>query len=178
MLRVHSSVFRALDQRLLEAHRIGIDAYGALVALFPDLALTIGELGERRNLSASGISRSVDRLERLGLVERQPNPDDGRSLLVALTPKGLERLRAAQRTHHATVREMLFAAPRRCRPRPARADLGEGDAGRRLERGLAAAGDEPFSNAEHNRLILTIATVEAEHDVNVTPLRVWFPHAA
>lgn len=108
MLRVHSSVFRELDRRLLEAHGIGVDAYGALVTLAPDLALTIGELGERRNLSASGISRSVDRLERLGLVERRPNPDDGRSLLVALTPKGLERLRETQRTHHATVREMLF----------------------------------------------------------------------
>lgn len=109
MLRVHSSVFRALDQRLQDAHGIGIDAYGALITLAPDLALTIGELGERRNLSPSGISRSVDRLERLGLVERRPNPDDRRSLLVALTGKGLTRLREAQRTHHGTVRELLFA---------------------------------------------------------------------
>lgn len=109
MLRVHSTIFRALDERLTEEHRFGIDAYGVLVTLAPDLALTIGELGERRNLSPSGISRSVDRLERAGLVERRPNPEDGRSLLVALTTEGLARLRKAQVTHHATVRELLFA---------------------------------------------------------------------
>jgi DNA-binding MarR family transcriptional regulator len=109
MLRVHAAIFRALDDQLQQAHGFGIDAYGVLVTLAPDLALTIGELGERRNLSPSGISRSVDRLERAGLVERRPNPEDGRSLLVALSAEGLARLRKAQVTHHATVREMLFA---------------------------------------------------------------------
>jgi DNA-binding MarR family transcriptional regulator len=111
MLRVHATIFRALDQRLTAEHGFGVDAYGVLVTLVtdPDRGLTIGQLGERRNLSPSGISRSVDRLSEAGLVERRANPADGRSLLVALTPVGLERLRAAQVTHHATVRELLFA---------------------------------------------------------------------
>ena len=109
MLRVHATIFRALDERLQAAHGFGIDAYGVLITLAPDLALTIGQLGERRNLSPSGISRSVDRLERAGLVERRPNPDDGRSLLVALTTEGIGRLRQAQVTHHATVRELFLA---------------------------------------------------------------------
>ncbi len=70
--------------------------------------LAIGELGERRNLSPSGISRSVDRLAKAGLIERTANPQDGRSLPVALTAAGLERLRSAQVTHHAAVRELLL----------------------------------------------------------------------
>lgn len=74
-----------------------------------DGRLPIGELGERRNLSPSGISRSVDRLARTGLVERIVNPADRRSLLIALTDEGVRRLREAQVTHHATVRELLFA---------------------------------------------------------------------
>lgn len=111
MLRVHSAVFRELDRRLLAEHGFGIDAYGVMITLVsaPARRLPIGELGLRRNLSPSGISRSIDRLTRLGLVERDTNPDDGRSLLVALTPNGLRRLRAAQVTHHRTVREMLLA---------------------------------------------------------------------
>lgn len=111
MLRVHSTVFRELDRRLLAEHGIGIDAYGVMVTLVtaPDRRLPIGELGLRRNLSASGISRSVDRLAKLGMLERAANPDDGRSQLVGLTDAGLRRLREAQTTHHSIVREMLLA---------------------------------------------------------------------
>lgn len=110
MLRVHSSVFRALDRALLADHGFGIDAYGVLITLVtaPGGTLPIGDLGERRNLSPSGVSRSVDRLAKIDLVERRTNPDDGRSLLVGLTPHGLARLRAAQVTHHAVVRELLL----------------------------------------------------------------------
>ena len=111
MLRVHATVFRELDRRLSAEHGFGIDAYGVLITLVgaSSRTLTIGELGERRNLTPSGVSRSVDRLEKADLIERSPNPADGRSLLVGLTPEGLARLRAAQVTHHAVVRELLLA---------------------------------------------------------------------
>jgi DNA-binding MarR family transcriptional regulator len=110
MLRVHATVLRALERALLADHGFGVDAYGVLITLVgaPDGTLTIGELGEQRNLSPSGVSRSVDRLAKIGLVERSANPADGRSLLVGLTQQGLARLRAAQVSHHAVVRELLL----------------------------------------------------------------------
>jgi len=110
MLRVHATVFRELDRALQTDHGFGIDAYGVLITLVgaPGGTLTIGELGERRNLSPSGVSRSVDRLAKNGLIQRNPNPADGRSLLVELTPQGLTRLRAAQVTHHTIVRQLLL----------------------------------------------------------------------
>jgi DNA-binding MarR family transcriptional regulator len=111
MLRVHSAVFRELDRQLLAEHGFGIDSYGVMITLVgaPARRVPIGELGLRRNLSPSGISRSVDRLVKLGLVERANNPDDGRSLLVGLTANGLRRLREAQVSHHRIVREMLLS---------------------------------------------------------------------
>jgi DNA-binding MarR family transcriptional regulator len=111
MLRVHSAVFRELDRQLLAEHGFGIDSYGVMITLVGASArkVPIGELGLRRNLSPSGISRSVDRLVKLGLVERANNPDDGRSLLVGLTANGLRRLREAQVSHHRIVREMLLS---------------------------------------------------------------------
>jgi DNA-binding MarR family transcriptional regulator len=111
MLRVHSTVFRELDRALLDAHGFGIDSYGVLITLVtaPERRLAIGELGLRRNLTPSGISRSVDRLAGQELVERVTNPVDGRSFLVGLTATGLRRLREAQLTHHRVVREMLFS---------------------------------------------------------------------
>lgn len=110
-LRVHTTVTRELDRRMSERHDLPLDAYGVLITLVtaPERRLTLKELGARRNLTASGITRSVDRLAQAGLVERRPNPDDGRSAFVVLTPVGLRRLREAQVTHHATVRELLFA---------------------------------------------------------------------
>jgi DNA-binding MarR family transcriptional regulator len=110
MLRVHTTVMRALDQRLQNAHGLGIDAYALLITLVgqPGTPMTIGELGERRNLTPSGISRAVDKLATAGLVERTTNPADERSRLVGLTAQGLQRLREAQVTHHATVRELLL----------------------------------------------------------------------
>ena len=111
MLRVHSTVFRELDRQLTAEHGFGIDAYGVLITLVsaPPRQLPIGELGLRRNLTPSGISRSVDRLTKLGLTERVTNPDDGRSFLVGLTAAGLRRLREAQVTHHRVVRALLFS---------------------------------------------------------------------
>ena len=105
MLRVHSAVFRELDRRLLAEHAFGVDAYGVLITLVTaaERSLPIGELGAQRNLSPSGVSRSVDRLATAGLVQRTTNPVDRRSQIVGLTPEGLTRLRAAQVTPHAVV---------------------------------------------------------------------------
>jgi DNA-binding MarR family transcriptional regulator len=111
MLRVHSTVFRELDRALLEEHGFGIESYGVLITLVtaPEHRLPIGELGLRRNLTPSGISRSVDRLTKLGLLERVANPEDGRSFLVGLTAAGLRRLRDAQVTHHRIVRGLFLS---------------------------------------------------------------------
>src|SRR5579871_4762165 len=69
MLRIHSAVCRQLDRQPLAEHGFGIDAYGLLVTLVspPAHTMPIGDHGQRRNLSPSGISRSVDRLAKLGL---------------------------------------------------------------------------------------------------------------
>jgi DNA-binding MarR family transcriptional regulator len=111
LLRVHTAVARALDRRMTDGHGISLDTYGILITLVsaPEATLTMGELARRRNLTGAGISRAVDRAARAGLVERRPNPEDGRSFVLALTEYGGVRLREAQVTHHATVREMLFA---------------------------------------------------------------------
>jgi DNA-binding MarR family transcriptional regulator len=67
------------------------------------------DLAERVLTSPSGMTRAVARLADEGLVERERDPGDGRSFVVGLTPSGLARLREAQVTHHACVRELLFS---------------------------------------------------------------------
>src|SRR6185436_17319070 len=50
-------------------------------------------------LSPSGITSRLDRLEKLGFVERKATPDDRRSLLVVLTPAGRKVIDEAVTAH-------------------------------------------------------------------------------
>ena len=95
---------------MTEAHGLSLDQYGVLITLVsaPDRQLRMGELGARRLVTPSKISRVVDELERGRLVKRARDPEDGRSFLATLTGRGLRKLREAQVTHHAVVRERFL----------------------------------------------------------------------
>ncbi len=67
------------------------------------------ELGESVLLSQPGLSRLVDRLVQRGLVQRSPDPSDGRSVLVRLTPAGAARQRAVGRRHARSVARAMSA---------------------------------------------------------------------
>jgi DNA-binding MarR family transcriptional regulator len=110
MLRLHATVTRELEQRLLSECAMSLAVYGVLVTLVgaPDRRLRMSELAERRLTHPSGVTRAVDQLEKQGLVAREVDPADGRSFHAVLTPRGLERLREAQRTHHAVARELYL----------------------------------------------------------------------
>jgi DNA-binding MarR family transcriptional regulator len=48
----------------------------------------IGELSEHLDVAARTMTSTVEGLARDGLVERTPDPTDGRAVLVAVTPRG------------------------------------------------------------------------------------------
>ena len=100
-LRAHSTVVRALEAELLAEHDLPLASYDVLVQLSesPDTRLRMTELADRVLLSRSGLTRLADRLEREGLITRQPCPSDARGTLAVLTDAGLERLREAWPTH-------------------------------------------------------------------------------
>jgi DNA-binding MarR family transcriptional regulator len=109
-LHTHRTVTDELNRRLERAHDLTMLHYGVLITLVtdPDRQLRMTNLAERVLTSPSGMTRAVSRLASEGLVERDQDPDDRRSFIVRLTPLGLTRLREAQVTHHACVRELLF----------------------------------------------------------------------
>src|SRR3954447_623196 len=63
--------------------------------------LTPSELAALERVKRPTVTRTLGCLERAGLVERTPDPDDGRSALVAITPTGRERLRRLRRRKNA-----------------------------------------------------------------------------
>ena len=53
-------------------------------------------LAEATFMSSGGMSNALERLEKDGLLERRPDPNDRRGVLVTLTPKGRELITGAQ----------------------------------------------------------------------------------
>jgi DNA-binding MarR family transcriptional regulator len=109
LLRLRETLTREIDHRLQHGAGLSLADYGILITLVgtPGLRLRMSDLGTRRMLTPSGITRVVIRLEERGLVQREPDTADGRASLAALTRLGLETLRRAQVIHHATVRELF-----------------------------------------------------------------------
>lgn len=100
-LRAHAQLTRALEAELLAREQLSLAAYDVLVQLAeaPGRRLRMADLAEALLFSRSGVTRLVDRLERIGLVSRCRADDDGRGVLAELTQCGLDRLRAASTTH-------------------------------------------------------------------------------
>jgi DNA-binding MarR family transcriptional regulator len=111
LLRAHATLVRDLDAELQATHDLSLGDYDVLVTLAaaPGDRLRMRELADRVILSRSGITRRVDRLERAGLVCREPAPDDGRSIEAVLTEVGRARLREAAHTHLAGVETRFLA---------------------------------------------------------------------
>ena len=63
-----------------------------LLSLSAGGARTPKGLAQEATVEQPTMTATIQRMERDGLVTRKPNPDDGRSALIALTPKGYERI--------------------------------------------------------------------------------------
>ena len=69
----------------------------------------MGQLADEVLLSKSGVTRLIDRLVGDGLVERSACLADARGAEAVLTERGLDRLRAASRTHLRGISEHFLA---------------------------------------------------------------------
>ena len=71
-------------------------AYKVFTTIVRRERVTLSALAETLMSDKGQISRTVRELEQLGLIERTPDPEDGRSSLLSPTPLGLERLTQAR----------------------------------------------------------------------------------
>lgn len=95
VLRAQNRALRAIEQDLHDQGLIPLSWYDVLLELnaAPGRQLRMQELAARVVLSRTRVSRLVSELERVGYIERVPDPDDGRATLARITPEG----RAARR---------------------------------------------------------------------------------
>ncbi|HEY5882640.1 MAG TPA: MarR family transcriptional regulator [Nakamurella sp.] len=104
LLHSQARLMQRLGRELEEAGKIPLSSYDVLVQLAENGGrLRLRDLVDRLVLSQPGLSRKVARLEEQGLVERLPDPHDGRGVLVKLTRSGRAALRSAAVVHIAGV---------------------------------------------------------------------------
>ncbi len=62
----------------------------ALISIDPEEGTPSTALGPKMGMEATSLSRTLKTMEGKGLIERRPNPEDGRGVLIHLTPFGKE----------------------------------------------------------------------------------------
>ena len=63
----------------------------ALLSIDPEVGTPSTALGPKMGMEATSLSRTLKTMEDRGLIERKPNPDDGRGVLIHLTAFGREK---------------------------------------------------------------------------------------
>jgi DNA-binding MarR family transcriptional regulator len=91
-------------------------SYGSvLIPLFEEDDLRMGEIARRARLTKQTITTLVGLCERDGLVERRPDPEDGRATIVSLTSYARRFEPAAERVLASLDRDVAAALGRRRR---------------------------------------------------------------
>ncbi len=104
VLRLAKHLQRDME-RTLERHGLTFASFDVLATLRrsgPPYRLSPGDLLATMIVSSGTMTNRIDQLEKAGLVQRQANPDDGRSVLIALTDAGFGVVERALADHVAT----------------------------------------------------------------------------
>jgi DNA-binding MarR family transcriptional regulator len=109
-LTAHARAVAAIERDLAADDFIPLTWYDVLVPLSeaPGGRLRLHELADRVVLSRSGLTRLVDRLERAGLLRREPCLTDRRGAYAVLTEEGKATLRQTWPTYARGI-EQHFA---------------------------------------------------------------------
>ena len=109
LARAQALIVRRFDSTLGNLHGLSFSDYQLLYQLqrAPGARLRRIDLAERLALTASGVTRSLVPLEKIGLVARQADARDARVGYAVLTAAGQELLGHASATAHAVGRELL-----------------------------------------------------------------------
>ena len=107
LLRTVSALLRTFEQELQESDALPLAWFDVLIQLYeaPERGLRMQALADSVVLSRSGLTRLIDRMERAGLVRREPSREDRRGYYAVITDEGLRVIGLARPEHHRGIRE-------------------------------------------------------------------------
>jgi MarR family transcriptional regulator, organic hydroperoxide resistance regulator len=95
LVRFETELWAAVDARLRRDCELRLTWFEIMQLLGGRDGLRVQDVATEFVITVGGTSKVVDRIEEAGLCRRVPNPNDRRSALLALTPKGQEKLEHA-----------------------------------------------------------------------------------
>lgn len=109
LLHAHASTTRALSATLLAEHGLTINDFEALfrLARADEGRMRRVDLADELLLTASGVTRLLDGLERAGYVERASCSTDRRVVYAVITAAGREMFEASSPSHLAEVQALF-----------------------------------------------------------------------
>jgi DNA-binding MarR family transcriptional regulator len=110
-LRAHAAITRELSAQLQREHDLTLNDYEVLLHLSraQDGRMRRVDLAQTVLLTASGITRLLEGLERAGYVCKETCPSDARVSYAKLTEEGREKLRVAAVTHLRGIDELFLS---------------------------------------------------------------------
>lgn len=111
--RLHSAAIHLLRRLRVQDDALGLSAprLSALSVIVFGGPVTITQLAAAEQVSPATVSRMVKDMEWEGLVERAPDPDDGRVSRIRATTKGSDLLQAGRRRRVEVLSDMLAKLP-------------------------------------------------------------------
>ena len=111
LLQAQARLVRRIDEELAGQDVISTDLYDVLltVELADGQRVRLSELADRVLLSRSGLTRLVDRCEKLGLLTRERCREDRRGAYAVLTDAGRAALRKAWPLYRGAIERHFVA---------------------------------------------------------------------
>ena len=109
LLRGHAATRRSFGAQLQGDHGLTVNDFEALLLLSraEDNHMRRVDLAEGLQLTASGVTRMLDGLEKLGLVEKATCAKDARVTYAVLTEAGGKKLEEASCSHIAAIKALF-----------------------------------------------------------------------
>ena len=111
LIRGQSAATRAVNAQLVADHGLTINDFECmlLLARAEDRRMRRVDLAEQLILTASGVTRLLDGLEKEGWVDRANCASDRRVIYAVLTDEGHSKLKEASKSHVADIRSFFEA---------------------------------------------------------------------
>ena len=109
-MHAHHQLNACLNQHLLQDSGLSEADYEILAVLsgLPEGRMPSQEMGTLLRWEKSRLSHQVRRMQKRGLIAREPNPADGRSAMIVLLPAGRRAIEDAAPEHVRNVRRHMI----------------------------------------------------------------------
>lgn len=107
LVRFETMLWNALDRSLQHDCGLSLGSLNTMMVIASAADCRVYDIASALAITVGGASQAVDRLETAGRCERQPNPADRRSSIIALTTHGRHLLAAGSAVFDAELEKRL-----------------------------------------------------------------------